>query len=150
MTHAWRLTFAYDGETFTLKSTRRLVKRVPAGTAPGADTAGRFVELRGPERKVMYRRRITHITPDTIEFPTGDAEQPFGRGRPRKYREVSLLVPALDQARSVAIVSAGKAPMDAERKQDDSAGSGGSRDLISVDLPRDEQPRDDRPGEVGS
>ena len=139
MTHAWRLTFAYDGDSFTLKSTLKLEKRVPAGQAADAKHSGKYVELRSAQRKVIYRRRISELLPDTVEYPTGDPEKPFGRAA-RKSGEVSILVPALAEGQTVAIVAAGRPLSDATRKQGAEAEAAIVRDLISVDLPRDAEP----------
>lgn len=137
MTHAWRLTFAYDGDTFTLKSTRRLVKRVPPSQPLASDHVGRFMELRDPKRKILYRRSITELIPDTVEFPTGDPDQPLGRVPARRRGEVALLVPALPEGRSVAIVAVGRKGPAGKHAAQGSAEGGAALDLIAVELPRE-------------
>jgi len=66
MRYAWRLTFAYDGDDFTLKSVRKLAKRVPPGQPHNADHVGRFVELLGPDRQILDRRAFSELIPDTV------------------------------------------------------------------------------------
>lgn len=141
MGHAWRLTFAYDGDDFTLKSARRLAKRVPPGQLHNGDHAGRFVELRGPNRQTLYRRAITELIPDTVEYPTGDPTQPLGRVPAPRRGEVAILVPDLPEGSSVAIVAVGR-----PRRADKGTMRGGAetrvpQDLIAVDLPREGDPK---------
>jgi hypothetical protein len=141
MAHAWRLTFAYDGDEFTLKSARRLVKRVPPSQAIQTKNVGRFIELRDPNRKAIYRRSITELIPDTVEYPTGDPARPLGRVQAPRRGEVSLLVPALPEGRSVAIVVAGRLSSAGERATQASIEVTSPRDLIAVDLPREGEVR---------
>ena len=159
-THAWRLTFAYDGDDFTLKSARKLVKRVPPGQsldAMVAQRSGRFVELRGSKQEILYRRAVTNLIPDTVEYPTGNPERPLGRVTAPIRGQVSVLVPSLPDASMVAIVETGKrrpsvdksssatgeksrvgarsdhARPDSEAVSDASR----SRDLIAIEMPRE-------------
>jgi hypothetical protein len=134
MTHAWRLTFSYDGDEFTLKSTRRLAKRVPPTQVARANHVGRFVELRDPHRKVLYRRSIAELIPDTVEYPTGDPARPLGRVPAPRRGEVVLLVPALPEGRSVAIVVAGRSGPAGKQAATQASTP---RDLIAVELPRE-------------
>jgi hypothetical protein len=136
MSQAWRLTFAYDGDKFTLKSTRKLVKRVPPSQAHDTGHAGRFVELRGPNRQILYRRAITELIPDTVEYPTGDPAQPLGRVAAPRRGEVAILVPAPPEGHSVAIV-VGRPGRAGKRTKQSGAETSGPRDLIAVDLPRE-------------
>lgn len=137
---AFRLTFEYDGkEKLTLKSIRRLAMRVPPGQSQDemlADQIGRFVELRGDKGYALYRRQITDLIPQTVEYPTGDPERPFGRVPNRVKGIVSVLVPAIKGARSVGLVET-MGPSD-ERV---ARGRARRRDMIAVDLPRDEEMR---------
>lgn len=133
MTHAWRLTFAYDGDKFTLKSTNKLAKRVPPSQERSPRNVGHFIELRSANRHVLYCRCITELIPDTVEFPTGDPARPLARAAVHRRGEVALLVPALAEGRSVAIVAAGRKP--AAAAATGTAGSVTPQDLISVDLP---------------
>src|SRR3954467_6027076 len=136
---AWRLVFAYDGENLTLTSTQRLTKRVPPGREAGPGRRGRFVELRGPDREVLYRRAVDHLIPATVEYPTGDPEQPLGRAAAPRRGEVIIFVPAEPDARSVAIVAVDRPVSSGRRKTAKSAEAGPPRDLISVDLPQEGQ-----------
>lgn len=132
---AWRLVFAYEGDDITLQSAQRLRKRVPPGQELALAPTGRLVELRGPDREVLYRRAVDHLLPDTVEYPTGDPAQPFGRvARPHRG-EAIVLVPDEPGARSVAIVAA--EPPTGSRKSARSAQANRPRDLIAVDLPRE-------------
>jgi hypothetical protein len=135
MAQAWRLTFAYEGDEFTLVSLRKLVKRVPPGQQIEPDRSGRFVELRGANNEVLYRRSVDHIIPDTVEYPTGDPAQPLGRVAAPRHGEVAILVPAEPEGRSVAVVAVGRPPGMGERKTQKSAVADGPRDLIAVELP---------------
>ena len=138
MTHAWRLTFGYDGDDYALISARRLVKRIPPGQAARPDDMGRYIELRDPHRKVLYRRHISELTPETLEYPTGDPARPLGRVTARRGREVALLVPALPEGRTVAIVAAsGRRKTDSRSAAQGESGAGSVRELIAVDLPRE-------------
>lgn len=136
---AWRLVFAYDGEEFTLSSTQRLRKRVPPGQEPGPRRRGRFVELRGADKNVLYQRAVDHLIPDTVEYPTGDPAQPLGRVAAPRPGEVVILVPAEPEARSVAIVAVDRPTSAGKRKTAKSDEAGQPRDLIAVDLPREGQ-----------
>lgn len=135
MTHAWRLTFAYDGDQFTLKSTRKLAKRVAHGEPARTDRAGRFIELRGVNGQVLYRRSIAALIPDSVEFPTGDPARPFDHAPAPGRGEVAILVPALPEGRSVAIVAIPSGP--AAKGKQGSAESRVPRDLVTVDLPHE-------------
>ena len=139
--YAWRLTFAYDGDKFTLKSTRRLAKRVPPGQPLDTNRAGRFIELRSPERQILYRRAITELLADTIEYPTGNPDQPLGRAPAPRRGEIALLVPDLPDSDSVAIVDAvragGTGRRTRQRGAEDSESTIAPRDLIAVELPRE-------------
>ncbi len=134
MQHAWRLTFAYDGDDFILKSTRRLAKRVPPGQTPQAGRAGRFIEVRGPGRQVLYSRAITQLVPDTVEYRTGDPTRPLARVASRGRQEVSILVPDLPEGRSVAIVATGRS---GGRTEQTGSATGAPRDLFTADLPHE-------------
>lgn len=133
--HAWRLTFAFEGETFKLTSTRRLAKRIPPGQGATTGHAGRYFELRDADRKVLYRRSLAELLSDTIEYRTGDPAHPLRRAPAPRHGEVSVLVPDLRDGASVAIVAvtggalAGSAQGGAQAD---------ARDLVSVDLPRGE------------
>lgn len=131
--HAWRLTFAYDGETFTLTSTRRLTKRIPPGQGATTGHAGRFLELRDANRKVLYRRSIGELISETVEYRTGDPAHPLRRARAPKHGEVSVLVPELPDGAAVAIVAATAAPPTGAAQPDVQAAQ--QRDLVCVDLP---------------
>lgn len=139
--HAWRLTFAYEGESFTLTSTRRLAKRIPPGQRATTGHSGRFLELRDANRKVLYRRSIGELVSETVEYRTGDSAHPLRRARAPKHGEVSVLVPDLPDGAAVAIVAAGAA-------RPDGTGNGAradaqgveERDLVCVDLPARGEP----------
>lgn len=137
MGHSWRLTFAYDGDDFTLKSARKLAKRVPPGQPHNGDRGGRYVELRGPDRQILYRRAITELIPDTVEYPTGDPNRPLGRAPAPRRGEVAILVPDLPGGGSVAIVAVGRSGRAAEGATQGGAEARAPVDLIVVDLPRE-------------
>ncbi|MFA7441279.1 MAG: hypothetical protein WCZ66_09980 [Sphingomonadaceae bacterium] len=132
MKHAFRITFEYDGEKFALKSTRRVTMRVPRGQSPaeiGRDLTGRFVELRGARDELLYRRTVAGLMEPKVEYPTGDPARPFGHAKPPKGMIASVLVPARDGARKVAVVETkGREAGKSEAKTT-------SRDLFIVDLP---------------
>ena len=56
MTDAWRLTFAYHGDDFTLKSVRRLTKRIPRSQPIDGNHSACDVELRGSTSTVDSSR----------------------------------------------------------------------------------------------
>lgn len=132
-THAWRLTFTRDGAAFTLTSAQRLAKRVPPGPPRTTQQAGRFIEVRDANQVVLYRRGISGLLGDTVEFRTADAARPLARTAGPRQRDVAVLVPDLPGARTVAIVQAGRTT------QGDAAGArhaaAAVSDLVAVDLP---------------
>jgi hypothetical protein len=136
---AWRLIFDYEGDEFSFRSAQRLAKRVPRGQHPDPQRNGRFVELRGPDREVLYRRAVDQLIPDTVEYPTGDPAQPLGRVAGPRHGEVIILVPDEPAARSVAIVAVSPRTTGGKRKTPRTDQAGSPRDLIAVDLPREGQ-----------
>src|SRR5690606_14399504 len=113
--------------------------RVPPGQ-PLTERSGRFIEVRGANRQVLYRRAITELLPENIEYRTGNPEQPLGRTPAPRRGEISLLVPDLADGRSAALVVTTRTGPDGERPRtgasQDIARSTRSRDLITIDLPR--------------
>ncbi len=138
MDEAYRLTFEIDGDALALRSVRRLVMRAPAGekrTASDGTVTGRFIELRGEKGEALYRRQISSLVPERREFPTGDPKRPFGltEGGPRGL--VSVIVPAHDRARSVALVDEiGRRPSVQTAAKGAKAAAPSRRDLLSVNL----------------
>jgi hypothetical protein len=107
MPRALRLTFEFDSQEMTLKSVRRLEMRVPPGQSArdmARPLAGHFVEVRAETGAALYRRSISGLIPDMVEYRTGDPARPFGRAVAIRKRSMSVLVPALEKGRSVAIV----------------------------------------------
>ena len=136
---AWRLTFAYDGDDFTLKSIRRLTKRVPPSQPVNSKSRGLCVELRDERKQVLYRRSIAQLMPATVEFPTGDPKAPLRRVAAPRTGEVAILVPAKPAGRHVALVG----PLPGRQRDTEAAiakETSGPRDLISVDLPLERGP----------
>lgn len=142
MDEAYRLTFEHDGDGLILKSVRKVKMRVPAGRRDdSAEQTGRFVELRGEGGKPLYRRQVTDIASRTVEYPTGDPERPFGRTEAR-HGIVTVLVPADEGGRSVALVEvAAPSGREGRLRQATRRAAPQRRDLIAVDLPRDEEAR---------
>lgn len=141
MDHAWRLTFAFDGDKFSLKSSQRILKRIQRGQSRddmAASKAGRFVEVRGANREVLYRRAVTELLSPTVEYPTGDPARPLGRAAAPRRGSVSILVPAHADGRSVAIVDTGREKHEGSTKprtDTPSTSVAAPRDLIVIDLP---------------
>lgn len=131
-THAWRLTFTRDGAAFTLKAAQHLAKRVPPGSPHTTQQVGRFIEVRDADQVVLYRRGISGLLGDTVEFRTADTARPLARAPGPRQRDVAVLVPDLPGARTVAIVQAGRATQagDAGKRQ-----AAAVSDLVAVDLP---------------
>ncbi len=138
MHEAWRLTFVYDGDEYRLRSIRKLDKRLPSRQDAGTERSMRTVEVRGREKAVLFRGGIDHLTPETMEHPTGDPARPFGRVRVPGPREVSVLVPHLPEALSVAIVERVAPAATGKRGR---AAEPTRRDMLVVDLPRGEDAR---------
>lgn len=136
MDEAYRLTFEIDGDKLSLRSVRRLAMRAPAGEKQMASdgiVTGRFVELRGPKGEALYRRQISSLIPERREFPTGDPKRPFGVTASGPRDLVSVIVPAHDRARSIALVhETGRRP--SVKKGAKAAAAPTRRDLLSVDL----------------
>lgn len=106
MSDALRLLFEWSEGRIHLRSAHRVAKRAPAGT-PAQDAAadaatGMVLELRSGER-VLYRRHIGPMFPDSHEVQTGDPERPFARAPRTKPYTVEILVPA-DRAERVMLV----------------------------------------------
>jgi hypothetical protein len=131
MSEALRVTFEYDEDRIEVRSIRRIAMRVPPGSRPRrTGGAGQAVELRSAEGEVLYRR-AGEVIPRTIEYPTGDADRPFGRVPAPRRGVASVLVPVDERARSVAIVETRRlhAEGDEERRAEAAAS-----DLVTVDL----------------
>ncbi len=140
MPQAWRLTFAYDGDDFKLKSARKLIKRLPPGEVAEKAHIGRYVELRGANRQVLYRRSITELLPATVEYRTGDPTRPLARVPAKRRGEIAVLVPAMAEGLKVALVAVGQGrPKTAHAAQAMQSGAAeeGILDLVNVDLPRE-------------
>lgn len=135
MDEAYRLTFEIDGDELALRSVRRLAMRAPAGekrTTSDGTVTGRFVELRGEKGEALYRRQISSLLPERHEYPTGDPKRPFGVTASGPRGLVSVVVPAHDRARSIALVhESGRRP---SVKKGAKAAPPSRRDLLSVDL----------------
>lgn len=128
MDEAYRVTFWVEPGHVSVKSVRRLAKRAPPEQLRERSdeaSAGRYVELRDERGGVLYRRSINGLLPRTVEYPTGDPVQPFGRVPATTKRVVSILVPALGAGRAVSLV---EIALRGDRRE--------SVDLISVPLPR--------------
>lgn len=133
MDEAYRLTFDFNGKELMLKSVRRLTMRVPPGQsrqAMGQGLTGRFVELRDEAGQPLYRRQVSGLVSQTVEYPTGDPARPFGRKVLRRHQTVAILVPALPHGRTVAVVEAVGRPADQAR----GAEAAEQRELVIVDL----------------
>ena len=137
MEHVWRLIFSLDGDKFTIKSMRKLVKRAPRGQPLTAVPAGRFIEVRGKDQRALYRRNIGEILAATVEYPTGDPARPLGRVPAPHQREVVILVPAPEEGHSAAIVVATQPGQSDKNPKQASVDAGAVRDLIVVELPRE-------------
>jgi hypothetical protein len=135
MDEAYRLTFELDGDRLALKAVRRVTMRVPRGeSSDRAERVGRFVELRGGTGEPLYRRQVTDLASGTVEYPTGDPRRPFARTE-APGRLVTVLVPAHEAARSVALVEVAAPPQRSDRAmQREGYPAPRSRDLITVDL----------------
>lgn len=152
MDEAYRLIFSFDGEGFKLQSTERVAMRVPPGTAPARAAAGfapaaapglvgRFVELRDADGAALYQRPIAAPEALRLEYPTGDPERPLARAETAAPALMSVLVPAREAGRSVALVEAAAARAGARGMSLTGEAAPARRDLISVELPA--------PGEAG-
>jgi hypothetical protein len=127
MDEALRVTFEYDDKRIELRAIRRVAMRVPPSQpAPRERTAGQAVELRDADGKVLYRRH-GEIIPRFLEYPTGNADQPFGRAPVRRRQITSVLVPVHENARSVVVVE-GRPPTGRAKRAARPA------ELVTVDL----------------
>jgi len=106
MDEAYRLTFVFEGDDVQLDSMERLEMRVPPGDEleQTADSPGHFVELRDAGGGALYRRPIVPPRPRGIEYPAEDGRMEWAPAGQRTV--VSVLVPATDEAQSVALVAA--------------------------------------------
>lgn len=148
MDEAYRLIFSFDGEGFKLQSTERVAMRVPPGTAPPraaaagfapaaapAGPAGHFVELRDADGAPLYQRPIAAPETLRLEYPTGDPERPLARAETAAPAMMSVLVPAQEAGRSVALVEAPPPRAGARGMSLTGEAAPARRDLISVELP---------------
>ncbi|HVQ09215.1 MAG TPA: hypothetical protein VMS43_12360 [Allosphingosinicella sp.] len=141
MDEAYRLIFSFDGERVQLQSMEKLAMRVPpaiAAVSPGAEAGlvGHFVELRDAEGAALYQRPIAPPEALRLEYPTGDPERPLGRAEAAAPATMSVLVPAREAGRSVALVEAAAPPGgDAAGAEPTAESAPVRRDLISVALP---------------
>ena len=155
MDEAYRLIFSFDGDGFKLESTERVAMRVPPGTVParGAaagfaraaaapEPAGHFVELRDSDGAALYQRPIAAPETLRLEYPTGDPERPLARAETATPAMMSVLVPAREAGRSVALVEAApRGGAGARSMSLTGEAAPARRDLICVALPA--------PGEAG-
>jgi hypothetical protein len=147
MDEAYRLIFSFDGEGFKLESTERVAMRVPPGTAPPraaagfaptaapAGLVGHFVELRDADGAALYQRPIAAPEALRLEYPTGDPERPLARAETAAPAMMSVLVPAREAGRSVALVEAAPTRAGARGMSLTGEAAPARRDLISVELP---------------
>jgi hypothetical protein len=140
MDEAYRLIFSFDDEGIQLQSMEKLAMRVPpaiAAVSTGAEAGlvGHFVELRDAEGAALYQRPIAPPAL-RLEYPTGDPERPLGRAEAAAPAMMSVLVPAREAGRSVALVEAA-APRGADAAGAELRAESAPvrRDLISVALP---------------
>lgn len=144
MTSSWRLTLARQGDSFAVQSVERIPGRTAGGewldperhraAARGAPAFGRFVELRDAGGRMIYRRAITQTLPDTLEYPTGNADRPFGRIPMPEGRLLFLRVPADDRAASLAVTETALPPPAARRRAGPPVAAPETRTLLTVDL----------------
>jgi hypothetical protein len=147
MDEAYRLIFSFDGEGFKLESTERVAMRVPPGAAPkpaaagfapaaaAPGLAGHFVELRDAAGAALYQRPIAAPEALRLEYPTGDPERPLARAETAAPAMMSVLVPAREAGRSVALVEATPPRARARGMGLAARPAPARRDLISVELP---------------
>ncbi len=141
MDEAYRLIFSFDGEGIELQSMEKLAMRVPPAMAPlatGAEAGlvGHFVELRDADGAALYQRPVVPPGALRLEYPTGDPERPLGRAETAAPAMMSVLVPAREAGRSVALVEATAPPgTDAAGAEPAAEPAPVRRDLINVALP---------------
>lgn len=135
MDEAYRLTFIFEGETAELDSMERLEMRVPPGAEIEATqgAVGHFVELRDSGGGSLYRRPFNPPRPRGIEYPDehgGMAWAPASRPG-----VVSVLVPATEDGRSVALVAARPVAPGFLGFFQSLLGPNRRRDIVKVELP---------------
>jgi hypothetical protein len=117
MLESWRLTLAHKGGGFVAQTVERLNGRTAGGNwidpdefktqrQPVRPTVGRFIELRDADGRTIYKRDITESAPDTLEYPTGNADSPFGRMPMPEGKLVFIRVPGHGRAKSAVILEA--------------------------------------------
>jgi hypothetical protein len=104
MDESYRLLLVEEKGSLTLKSVEKLAMRAPGAHPPDTAAAGRSVVIRDEKDRVLYRRSVNGLIDPTVEYPTGNPEQPLGRVEARRPRLVSIVVPSLPGAYSVALV----------------------------------------------
>lgn len=105
---AVRLTFAIEGDDLELRNARRLSMRVPGGESVGTtereNRIGSWVEVRGPDDEVLYRRRIQQVIAEDVEVSEGGERGAFRRvPRGKSSGLVHVHVPEIDGAQTVAL-----------------------------------------------
>jgi hypothetical protein len=100
------VTFEYRDGQFVPRSTSRVQMVAPELGAGSSERSldGHFVELRSAEGKTLRAVRVAGHGLPTVEYPTGDPEQPLGRTAPPPGAILSVLVPADDRATEAALV----------------------------------------------
>lgn len=134
MTESIRLLFRYRGDEMVVHSMRRIRMRAPIEDRQRATTgiAGRFVELRSEDGRVIYRRLITGEAPRMVEYPTGDPQRPFARVAPPPGAIFSIVVPLVDRASQAVIVDVEAAAADGGAVSRTSGLA--ARDVVTVGL----------------
>jgi len=106
MPKSLRLVFEYRDGNYVSLAPKRVEMAVPQTDhqAHLRSAGGRFVELRSAEGETILSARVPSDHLPTVEYPTGDAEQPFGRTAPPPGSIVTVVVPADDRATMAALV----------------------------------------------
>jgi hypothetical protein len=126
MEEAYRIVFEYKQNKLERQSITKIPMRAPPNQLSD-NVLGWFVELQDSDGVAVYRHQINDPLPTHIEYPSDDAERPFGQADVQDLPIlISVLVPARDDGRKVSLIQ-------------NSAGEGVSafhrREFFVVDLP---------------
>jgi hypothetical protein len=101
---ALRLTFAYEGRRIELVSAEAVDAIAPTPPVSRRGIGGFRLELLGSGGESLFARTLIDPFGESVEFPSGDPEQPFERATVENASGTfEVMVPALEGGVEVAL-----------------------------------------------